>query len=99
MSSSIKIDIEEFRRTSELFRRAADSSKTQGNRIKALTSDLLEGWIGESKEAFRNKYEEIKKEMYSYDDMLIEISDDLIKIADSFEKADNRIAKKMIHDK
>lgn len=93
--SSITINLEAFRNTSDLFKRASETCKNQSDRMQALTEDLLSDWIGEGSAAFKNKYEEMKREMNSCNDMFEEISKDLLKIADGFQQADDDMSRNL----
>lgn len=95
MSSSIQVDIDELESISRLFLDGRDRCKLQGEKIRQATEELLDSWIGESKKAFEGKYNEIKNQMSSYEDLLEEISKEIQYVELDFEKADKDIERRI----
>ncbi len=95
MAASIEVNIDELKRTGELFENGGEICKAAGDRIKAVTEDLLNNWVGESKNAFESKYKEIKNQMSSYEQLLMQISKDINGVADKFSEADEAISRQI----
>jgi WXG100 family type VII secretion target len=94
--SKVQIDIEEFRRTANLFSSAANNCKSSEQRVKSVTAGLLRSWKGDTKKAFEREYNDLTKEMYNYDEVLRSIADDLNKIAESFQEVDEEIKRNLM---
>ena len=91
----VQIDIEEFKKTANLFNSAASSCKSSEQRVKSVTEDLLKNWKGDTKKAFEKEYNDLVKGMYNYDEILRMIADDLNKVAESFQEVDEEIKRNL----
>jgi WXG100 family type VII secretion target len=94
--SKLQIDVEELKKTANLFNSAANICKSSEQRVKSVTEDLLRNWRGDTKKAFEKEYNDLIKGMYNYDEILRMIADDLNKIAQSFQEVDEEIKRNLM---
>ena len=91
--STIDINVDEFDKAASLFIMEADECKAEMEKIERITADLLLSWEGKSKDAFSEKFEQIKKEMSLNESKIREMSDKIKIVARNFQQADDEVVR------
>lgn len=92
----IKVGVEELKNASKQFLDAATSTNTIQTDIKTASEALLNAWKGKGKDAFDHEYQIIYKNMYTYSEVLTDISKELADIAKQFADQDSSIKDELL---
>ena len=92
----IKVSIEEFKSAALKFSNAAISTDRIQKVLQNASDALLETWKGNGKDAFNNEYQLICKNMYTYSEVIKDISRELADIGKQFEDQDSDISNELL---
>jgi len=92
----IKAGIEAFQSAATQFSNAAVSADRIQKVLQNASDALLETWKGKGKDAFNNEYQIISKNMYTYSEILKDISKELTDIGKQFEEQDTDISNELL---
>ena len=95
----IKIDLEAFKTASAKFLTAATENTKMQTDIKTESEALLKAWKGKGKDAFDHEYQIIYKNMFTYSEVLTDISKELADIGTGFEEQDLDIQNLLLKNK
>jgi len=91
----IKVTIEEFKSAALQFSKAAENTDKIQQALQKTTDTLLQSWKGKGKDAFNNEYQIILKNMYTYSEVIKDISKELTAVEKQFENQDLDISSKL----
>ncbi|MFV0382119.1 MAG: WXG100 family type VII secretion target [Breznakia sp.] len=89
---AIKLEHEELYAKASEYRNESEEVNAMLGRLDTLLGTLMEQWEGQAAVAFNNQYEEIKPSIQNLEQLLADVCEQLKKVADTMQEADNSIA-------
>jgi len=93
----IKAGLEGFKSAALQFSNAAVRTTSIQQVLQNSSDALLETWKGKGKDAFNNEYQIIRKNMFTYSEILKDISKELLDIGTKFETEDTDIRNQLLN--
>ncbi|VYT85937.1 hypothetical protein [Clostridium tertium] len=88
-----KLDTSELKEASKQIRTMIEELTNSKNDIETATTQLLSTWVGESRNAFENKYTVLNRAIIDIEETLYDFYDSLVESEAAYIEADREVSR------